>query len=96
MALTPTSPGRWLVMSMKKHEAPPPASRATADTRPQSMSSKAPFPPEVRELIASLKFHFRQTLTAMPLEIALLAMREAWKACNQEQDVPPPPPSLLR
>ncbi|MCS6782244.1 MAG: hypothetical protein RMI89_10230 [Gloeomargarita sp. SKYBB_i_bin120] len=60
------------------------------------MSTKAPFPPEVRELIAGLKFHFRKTLTEMPLEIALLAMREAWKGCNQEQDAPPPPPSLLR
>ncbi|MCS7225785.1 MAG: hypothetical protein NZ821_02190 [Gloeomargarita sp. SKYB31] len=68
----------------------------TVDTYPQHMQPKAPFPPEVRELIAGLKFHFRQTLSEMPLEVALLAMREAWKGCNQEQDVPPPPPSLLR
>ncbi len=62
------------------------------DTSPQPMSSKAPFPPEVRELIAGLKFHFRKTLTEMPLEVALLAMREAWKGCNGQQNVPPPPP----
>jgi len=66
------------------------------NTSPQPMQPKAPFPPEVHELIAGLKFHFRKSLTEMPLEVALLAMREAWKGCNGQQDAPPPPPPLRR
>jgi len=66
------------------------------NTSPQLGQLKTPFPPEVRELIAGLKFHFRKSLAEMPLEMALLAMREAWKGCHRQPDAPPPPPPLRR
>jgi hypothetical protein len=82
----------FLVMFMTEYDQTHVLPSGAVNTSPQPMQPKVPFPPEVRELIASLKFHFRKSLTEMPLEVALLAMREAWKGCNGEQDAPPPPP----
>ena len=38
-----------------------------------------------QQLLISLKFHHRQTLKDLPLELALEAMMEAWNSCNEQR-----------
>lgn len=36
-----------------------------------------------KQLVISLKFHHAQTLSKMPLEMAVQAITEVWNSCNQ-------------
>jgi hypothetical protein len=42
-----------------------------------------------KQLVISLKFHHAQTLSKMPLELAVQAITEVWKSCNQDDSQPP-------
>ena len=36
-----------------------------------------------KQLVISLKFHHRETIKKLPLEMALQAMIEVWQSCNR-------------
>jgi len=42
-----------------------------------------------KQLVISLKFHHAQTLSKMPLELAVQTINEVWNSCNQDNSRPP-------
>ena len=42
--------------------------------------------PQEAQLVMSLKFHFCETLSKVPLDSALDAMKNAWESCQDEAD----------
>lgn len=38
-----------------------------------------------KQLVISLKFHHSQTLSQIPLELAVQAITEVWNSCHREQ-----------
>ena len=38
------------------------------------------------QLVMSLKFHFRETLSKIPLDVALTAMSKVWESCQDDVD----------
>ncbi len=38
------------------------------------------------QLAMSLKFHFRETLSKIPLDMALNAMAKTWESCQEDSD----------
>ena len=52
---------------------------------PSQLSSKSREQRKLQQqLLSSLKFHHRQTLQQLPLELALEAMMNAWNSCNDQ------------
>lgn len=38
------------------------------------------------QLVMSLKFHFRETLSKIPVDVALNAMSNVWESCQDDVD----------
>ena len=42
--------------------------------------------PQEAQLLMSLKFHFCETLSKVPLNVALNAMAKTWESCQDNED----------